>query len=86
MMATLTKQSVNGKAYPYNLTTKPTTVNIELPTSVEVNEQFYTYTFMTLIANLGGYIGLFTGASIFSMLEGGIKRLLQFDKLKAMLT
>ena len=38
MMATLTKQSVTGKAYPYNLTTKPTTVNIELPTSVEVKQ------------------------------------------------
>ena len=36
MMATLTKQSVTGKAYPYNLTTKPTTLNIELPTAVEV--------------------------------------------------
>ena len=36
MMATLVKKSVAGKTYPYNLTTKPTTVSIELPTSVEV--------------------------------------------------
>ena len=36
MMATLTTQRVDGKTYPYNLTTKPTTVSIELPTSVEV--------------------------------------------------
>ena len=53
---------------------------------LKVNEQFYTYTFMTLIANLGGYVGLFTGASIFSMLEGGIQMMMKFDKLKAMLT
>ena len=54
--------------------------------TLKVNEQFYTYTFMTLIANLGGYIGLFTGASIFSVLEGGITMMLRFDKWKAMLT
>ena len=39
MMASLAKESVDGKAYPYNLTTKPTTVNIEMPTSVEVRQQ-----------------------------------------------
>ena len=50
--------------------------------TLKVNEQFYTYSFMTLIANLGGYVGLFTGASIFSMLEWGITRMFQFDKLK----
>ncbi len=54
--------------------------------TLQVNEQFYTYTFMTLVANLGGYIGLFTGASIFSMLEGGIKQMLKFDKFQAMMT
>ena len=84
MIASLAQESVNGKAYPYNLTTKPTTVNIEMPTSVEVNDQFYTYNFMTLVANLGGYIGLFIGASIFSMLEGGIKMMFKFDKVKEM--
>ena len=50
----------------------------------KVNDQFYTYNFMTLVANLGGYIGLFIGASIFSMLEGGIKMMFKFDKLKVM--
>ena len=38
MIASLAQESVNGKAYPYNLTTKPTTVNIEMPTSVEVEQ------------------------------------------------
>ena len=54
--------------------------------TLKVNEQFYTYTFMTLIANLGGYIGLFTGASIFSILETGIKQMLKVDKFQAMMT
>ena len=53
--------------------------------TLKVNEQFYTYSFMTLIANLGGYIGLFTGASIFSILEWGIKMMFKFDKLKQIL-
>ena len=54
--------------------------------TLKVNEQFYTYTFMTLVANLGGYIGLFTGASIFSMLERGIEMMAKLDRFKAMLT
>ena len=52
--------------------------------TLKVNDQFYTYTFMTLIANLGGYIGLFTGASIFSLLQGGIQMMFKFDKVKEM--
>ena len=52
---------------------------------LKVNEQFYTYSFMTLIANLGGYIGLFTGASIFSMIEWGTRMVFKFDKLKQIL-
>ena len=41
---------------------------------------------MTLVANLGGYIGLFIGASVFSILEEGIKMMSKLDKLKSMLT
>ena len=38
MMATLTKQGVRHREYPYNLTTKPTIVTIELPSTVEVEQ------------------------------------------------
>ena len=51
-----------------------------------MNEQFYTYTFMILVANLGGYIGLFTGASIFSMLEDGMGMIMKLQKYKSLLS
>ena len=38
MMATLTKIAVTHRSYPYNLTTKPTVVTIELPSDAEVEK------------------------------------------------
>ena len=38
MVASLANQGVHHRPYPYNLTTKPTTVSIELPSSVEVEQ------------------------------------------------
>ena len=37
-----------------------------------MSTQYFTYTFLSLLAELGGYIGLFVGASAYSILEGGV--------------
>ena len=42
----------------------------------------YSYTFANLLADMGGLLGLFTGASVISLLEVGI---LLFDVLKNLL-
>ena len=39
----------------------------------QVSEQFYTFNFVSLIAMCGGYVGLFLGASFFSIIDDTIQ-------------
>jgi len=44
-------------------------IDVKFASSVKVNEQYFTFGFISLIANIGGYIGLFIGASFFSLAD-----------------
>ena len=48
-------------------------LEIKLPSLIEVSEQFYTFNFVSLIAMCGGYVGLFLGASFFSIIDDTIQ-------------
>ena len=49
---------------------------------LQVCEQFYTYSFIKLIANLGGNVGLFLGVSFFTFIDEMLLFMLKSLKIK----
>lgn len=45
-------------------------VIIAFPKYIKLNTSRYSYTLLDLFANIGGYIGLFLGLSIFQIKDG----------------
>ena len=72
--------SVDG--YKTNL--KPKQIRFLFPESIEVQSAFYVYKELSLIAEVGGYVGLFLGYSVyqitdmFDMFFSSLKRKLSF--------
>ena len=63
---------------------KPYQIRFFIPDSIEVQSAFYVYEVITLIAEVGGYVGLFLGYSVyqitdmFEMCFSSVKRKLSF--------
>ena len=62
-MATKTKEiikkaSISGKNEPLSY------LSINFKENIKVNTSYYVYSGLTLIAEIGGYVGLFLGVSI----------------------